>query len=85
MKYLEQTQIEEYKSIMEKIDLNTFGKPKRKPKPKLDLDLPWQDPKKYSYKELQTIENCQRCGVPLPKISKWINVDRRTCEKCFNV
>jgi len=72
------------KKDIEKIDLNTFGKVKKKPQPKIDLDLPWADPKKYSYKELQTMNICQRCGKGLSqKGDKWINVDRRTCEKCW--
>jgi len=69
---------------LEKIDLNTYNKPIIKPAPKLDENLPWVDPKKYSYKELQTIDNCQRCGTQLSqKGSRWMNADRRTCEKCW--
>lgn len=69
---------------MGEIDLNTFDKPKVKPQPKFDEGLPWADPKKYSYKEIQKIEICQRCGKQLsPKGNRWINADRRTCETCW--
>lgn len=42
----------------------------------------WSDFKQYSYKELQTVINCQYCGKSLNHKDVWIENDRKTCEAC---
>ncbi len=42
----------------------------------------WNDFKKYTYKELLSITNCQKCGKSLKHVDSWIDNDRKTCEKC---
>ncbi len=44
----------------------------------------WIDPKRYSYKKLQNMNNCQCCGVDVSDRSKrYIDDDRLVCVKCF--
>ncbi len=43
----------------------------------------WKDFNKYSLEVLRKIDTCQRCGRRLDKTKHtFINVDRRTCERC---
>ena len=44
----------------------------------------WKDFQQYSYKHLQTIINCQCCGVSLKNKDVWIEQDRKTCEDCHH-
>lgn len=44
----------------------------------------WVDPKPKSYKELQKVKICQCCGKDLKNNREmFFNVDRKTCEGCF--
>ena len=44
----------------------------------------WIDPKQYSYKEIQSMNGCQCCGVDVSDRSKrYIDDDRLVCVKCF--
>jgi ribosomal protein S27E len=52
-------------------------------KPKLIITPEeWEDYKQYSYKQLQTVINCQCCGRSLKHKDVWIDDDRKTCEAC---
>lgn len=48
----------------------------------------WKNPQGYSYKDVQDITICQKCGVELKTHPKFINSgetgDRRVCEVCFD-
>lgn len=44
----------------------------------------WKDYKQYSYIELQSIKNCQCCGISLHG-DTFINDERRVCGECFLV
>lgn len=50
----------------------------------LITDKEWKDFNTYSYRELQKIKNCQKCGTSLPDGDSYINCDRRTCFRCFS-
>jgi len=44
----------------------------------------WRDPKKYSYTEIQSMNECQGCGVDVSdRSSRYIDDDRLVCVKCF--
>jgi len=44
----------------------------------------WNDFQKYSWKFLQTIEKCQRCGNILRESNEhYFNESKRVCYKCF--
>jgi len=42
----------------------------------------WKDPKKYTYKELLDINNCQCCGNSITK-EAYLDDDRKVCVNCF--
>lgn len=49
-----------------------------------DTPKTWIDPKKYSYKELLHMNNCQYCGVDVSDRSKrYIDDDRLVCVNHF--
>ena len=44
----------------------------------------WVDFQTYSMEKLHHITDCQCCGKALGSTkNKWINCDRRVCERCF--
>lgn len=52
----------------------------------IDGDTPkvWRDPKKYSYTEIQSMNECQCCGADVSNKSKrYIDSDRLVCVNCF--
>ena len=47
-------------------------------------DKEWEDFTTYSYEKLLIKTECQCCGRSFgTRKDKWINCDRRVCEKCF--
>jgi len=49
------------------------------------LEKDWYDPNPKPWNELKLIKKCQHCGEDFKSddTNMWVNVDLRTCRKCF--